>query len=263
MHPVLFTIGGFPIHTYGFLGAIGFLVVVGLSIWRGLRIQQSSDAMVDVIFWAAVGGVIGARGLWILQHPGLAPGPAEWVNLRMGGLVFYGALLLGIPAAMLVMWRRKMPMLAVSDIFATALPIGHGISRIGCYFAGCCYGTQSDVPWSIVFTNSLADAPTGVSLHPTQLYEAGALFAIAALLNVLYGRKRFHGQVLLSYLGLYAASRFVLEGFRGDLTRGWFLEGVLGQVLSLSQGVALLFLVVVGLAWFVLAERAPVRDASE
>lgn len=262
MHPILFHIGSFPIHTYGFLGAVGFLLVVGLSIWRARQIGQGSDGIVDIIFWSAVFGVIGARGLWVLQYPEMAPTPWDWINIRQGGLVFYGAMILGIPAALVVMWRRKMPMLAVSDVFAAALPLGHGISRIGCFFAGCCYGSPTDVPWAVVFNHSLADAPQGVAVHPTQLYEAAILFAITGILQVMLGKKRFDGQVLLSYLGLYALSRFVIETLRGDITRGYFWEAVLGQTLTLSQGVAVLMLAVVAVGWTVLSRRASVTEAS-
>ena len=207
----------------------------------------------DVIFWAALAGVIGARGLWVLQHPDIAPGPAEWVNLRMGGLVFYGSLILGVPAALLTMWRKNIDVLALCDAFACALPVGHAISRIGCFFAGCCYGTPTDLPWGVTFTHSLADAPTDIALHPTQLYESAILFGIAAMVNLAHSRRRFVGQSLLVYFALYAVSRFVVEFVRGDASRGFFLESVLGPLMTLSQGVAVVFLLGVLVAWAVLA----------
>ena len=262
MHPILFSIGDFDIHTYGFLGAVGFLVTVAISIWRARQADISSDAVVDVIFWAAIGGVIGARGLWVLQNPELAPGPAQWVNLRMGGLVFYGALLLGVPAALLAMWRKKVPILVLCDAFACALPIGHGISRLGCFFAGCCYGTPTDLPWAVTFGETLADAPLGVALHPTQLYEAGLLFGLAGVVNLVHSRKRHHGASLQAYLGLYAILRFVVEFVRGDATRGYFWESVLGPSLSMSQGLALGFLILVAVAWIPLSKMRFHQDSQ-
>jgi len=74
-------------------------------------------------------------------------------------------------------------------------------------------------------------------VHPSQLYEAGALLLIGVALNVLYPRRAFAGQITLTYLLLYAGARTVTEAFRGD-DRGFFLEGILGQTLSFSQGIS-------------------------
>ncbi len=251
MHPILVTIGDFAIHTYGALSALGFLIVVFMAIRRAKAIGVQTEHLVDVIFWSAMAGVVGARGLWVFQNFEHAPTFGDWINLRQGGLVFYGAILAGVPMGIGVMKWRKLPILGVADIFALLLPIGHGISRLGCYAAGCCYGTESSLPWAVTFSHPLTDAPHDVGLHPTQLYEALTLFAISGVLHLMYSKKRFDGQILLGYLGLYAVARFVLEFVRGDLTRGSFA----GTPLSLSQGVALCIFAAVLAAGAVLVRK--------
>lgn len=256
MHPILLDLGGFAIHSYGALSALGFLVVVFITLRRTRALGLATDHLVDVIFWSAIAGVIGARGLWVLQNLDVAPTWREWVNLRAGGLVFYGSLILGLPVALGVMRWRRLPLLPLADAFATALPFGHAIARAGCLAAGCCYGRPTSLPWGVTFSHPLTDAPHGVALHPTQAYEALLLVLIGAGTTWLYARRRFPGQIVLAYLGAYAVARFAVETVRGDASRGFLLEPWLGQALSLSQGVALAVLLGVAALWWALSRRA-------
>jgi len=260
MHPILFELGGLPIHTYGFLGGVAFLVGAGIVLVRARAIGVSLDQMADLIFWLAVLSLLGARLVFVVQNPQTIHSFADLFNIRGGGLVFYGAFVVGFPLGFALMRRWGMPIFAMWDVMATAFPLAHGISRLGCYAAGCCYGEPSSSPWAVTFPeNSLA--PHGVPLHPVQLYEAGALFAIAALCNLFYRHRSFDGQVMLLYLSLYAGARAGLEFFRGDLDRGWFLESLLGQTLTFSQGMSLLLAAGAVAVFLVGARRAAARKA--
>jgi phosphatidylglycerol---prolipoprotein diacylglyceryl transferase len=253
MHPVLFSIGTFEVHTYGFLGAVAFLSIAGVAITRGKRLGIAAERISDLIFWTAILSLAGSRALFVLQNPSAVSGFAEWFNLRGGGLVFYGALLTGVPVGSMLMLRSKMPYLATWDIFATAFPLGHALTRLGCFAAGCCHGSPTDVSWAVTFTNTRSVAPLNTALHPTQLYEAAALFSIGLICNLVYWKKRFDGQVIGTYLMLYAIGRSVVEEFRGDVTRGYFAKAFLGETLSYSQGVSIgVFLagaLVLGIGW--------------
>ena len=240
MHPVLVHLGSIPIHTYGAMGALGFLVVTWMVLRRSAALGMKREHVVDVIFWGSLAAIFGSRLLFVLQNLERMDSVGRWFDFRSGGLVFYGALLVGLPAIGLILWRHKLPFYAFMDLTAAALPIGHGLSRLGCYFAGCCYGVPTDVPWAITFTDPRVDAPVGVPLHPTQLYAALYLFAIGAVLNWFYARRRFDGQVMLLYLVLYSVARSLNELVRGDAERGFLLEEQLGQVISFSQGISLL-----------------------
>jgi phosphatidylglycerol:prolipoprotein diacylglycerol transferase len=154
-----------------------------------------------------------------------------------------------------------------------ALPIGIFFGRLGCFFGGCCFGTVSGHPFALSFpaysaasekhfrdgllhSKGLASLP----VHPTQLYEAIGCLAIAFYLVLwLHPRKRFDGQVLLAFLGLYALLRFVLEYLRDD-DRGALLG------LSTSQLIGVLMLAGIALAWAKLkhasGKRASLRAAN-
>src|SRR5678815_3767384 len=137
-----------------------------------------------------------------------------------------------------------MPLFALADIFATALPLGHAIARVGCLMAGCCFGKPTSLPWGVTYSDPLTPAPHGVPLHPTQVYEALYLLVIFGVCNWFYPRRRFDGQVMALYLLMYAAFRTLNEFLRGDGTRGWVLESLLGPTISTSQGLSVLVAVI-------------------
>lgn len=250
MHPILFTIGDFPLHTYGVLGSVAFLLVAGIGLVRGRAIGLVPERVADLVFITAITSLIGSRVLFVLQNPEVAVDAWAWVDIRSGGLVFYGALLTGLPVASLVVRWFGFPFFATWDIFATAMPLGHALTRVGCFAAGCCHGLPTNLPWAVTFTEPGAPAPLHIPLHPTQLYEAAWLLLVGIVVNLRYSRRRFEGEITALYLLLYALGRGVIEAFRGDATRGYFLPEVFGTWLSYSQGVSVLIaLVAVGFAW--------------
>ncbi len=256
MHPILFTVGSFPIHAYGALGALAFVVGAGLTLlrcrWQGL----DPNRMSDVIFWTSLAGLIGARAVFALQNPGIVSSLGDLLDLRGGGLVFYGGLLTGLPVGFALMRRFELPIFASWDIWGTAFPLSHAISRVGCFAAGCCYGLPSRGPLAVTFPDDQLIAPAGVPLHPVQLYEAAGLLLVALATNLFHRHRRYDGQVFLLYLVLYAALRTVTEAFRGDGDRGWFLPELLGQALTFSQGTSAVMVVVGLVVFFGVARRA-------
>lgn len=254
MHPVFIETGFGTIYSYGAMGALAFIVGCGLVLWRSRRLGLDFNRVADVIFWMAISGLIGARLVFALQQPEAIETLGDLFDLRRGGLVFYGSFLVGIPVGFWLMWRSELPIFALWDIFGTAWPLSHAISRVGCFAAGCCYGLPTDSPLAVTFPEGSAIAPEGVPLHPVQLYEAAALVGIAGITNLFYRHRRFDGQVCLLYLLLYAVVRSITEVFRGDLERGYFLPELLGQVLTYSQGMSLV-LAVVALAVFLVGAR--------
>jgi phosphatidylglycerol:prolipoprotein diacylglycerol transferase len=247
MHPILFELGGVTVHTYGALGAVAFLLGAFIALKRGEGLGVLPEATADLIFWTSLVGLVGSRLLFVYQNPDGIETIWDVVNIRKGGMVFYGSLLVGVPFGTLWMRMKGMPILAMWDVMATVMPLAHGISRLGCYAAGCCYGSETDASWAVVFTDDLAVAPHNVALHPVQLYEAALLFVVAAIVNLAWTRRRQDGQVIGLYLGLYAVGRSVMELYRGDVSRGLFLPDVFGELMTYSQGISLLGLVAGGL----------------
>jgi phosphatidylglycerol:prolipoprotein diacylglycerol transferase len=131
-----------------------------------------------------------------------------------------------------------MPIWTVTDVFAPGIALGHVIGRMGCFFAGCCFGSPTDLPWAITFHSEYAaqnvGTPLNVPLHPTQLYEAGAELVILLVLLATERKGRpFPGRTFWAYMFLYGVSRFIIEFYRGDA------RGTLG-IFSTSQFLSVL-----------------------
>lgn len=161
-----------------------------------------------------------------------------WANVFSGGFVFYGGLIGATAAAWWLFKRDRFPWYKAIDMGALMVPIGMGFGRLGCLLAGCCFGITSEGPLALRFPRwspasswqareGLLDSHALPSLHvhPTQIYESAAAFAIAAF-GILYfhGRKRYDGHVMVAFLTLYGIARFSLEFLRSDDRGGWILS---------------------------------------
>ena len=118
--------------------------------------------------------------------------------------MFYGGLIVAVVVALWYIRRIGLPLWTTCDVFAPGIALGHVVGRLGCLFAGCCFGKPTDVPWAITFTDPFANAnvgtPLNVPLHPTQLYEAGAEALILLLLLATESRgRRFPGRTFLFF----------------------------------------------------------------
>ncbi|MBU6374724.1 MAG: prolipoprotein diacylglyceryl transferase [Bdellovibrionales bacterium] len=249
MFPLLFQIGPFPVHTYGLMIAIGFFVSV--SMIRRLSQQSGLDPqkMADFAFWFLLVGFIGARSLFVITRwSDFAADPLAIFKIWEGGLVFFGGPLLAVPFGIWMVHRSKISGWKGIDIFLPPIAIAHAFGRLGCLAAGCCYGRPTDLPWAVRLNSELVDkAHRGVALHPVQLYEAVALTLLFAGLLWLFPRKKFDGQVGLSYLLAYPIVRSIIEEFRGDSVRGFVIDGFL----STSQFISLVIFLValIALIW--------------
>lgn len=251
MHPRLLTIPVFgllghetvTLHTYGFLLAIAFLAGLFVVSSQAKKAGMDPGRLTDMAVWLLIAGLVGAKLLLVIVDWGYyVKNPRELLSVFQSGGVFYGGLLGGMAVAAFYIWRYKLAGWATADVMAPALIVGQAIGRLGCFAAGCCFGKPATVPWAVTFTDVYAARQTGTPmdtpLHPTQIYESLACFAIFAFLLWLAPRKRFHGQVVLAYVTLYSSARFAIEYFRGDADRGT----VLGGLLSTSQLIAAVLL---------------------
>jgi phosphatidylglycerol:prolipoprotein diacylglycerol transferase len=237
MHPLLFKIGSVPIHTYGFLIAIGFLcavlVIRKLSMRSGLNVEKT----LDFTFWLLLVGFVGARILFIItKFDSFMADPADMFKVWQGGLVFLGGPIACVPFAIWYMKRNQLPLWRTMDVLVPGLVINHMFGRFGCLAAGCCYGKPTGSSFGIRLYSELVDQDLrGIPLHPTQLYEASALFILFLGLLWVFRRKSFDGQVVLTYFIAYPIIRSIIEVFRGDLIRGFVIDGILStsQFLSL------------------------------
>lgn len=239
MHPVLFHLGGIKIYSYGAMIALGVIAAIAYMTYQGRReagltFDQANSIFLYIFFAAVIGGkvfLIFENPSLYLHHPGRLFGSA--------GFVFYGSFLFAVPTMFWYFRSRHLPVYKMLDVMAVTTCIVHGFGRIGCFMAGCCYGTPTSSFLAVVFTDPASQAPLNVGLHPVQLYESGFLFLLGAGLFIFNRHKTFNGQLFLIYIMSYAVGRSILEMFRGDEDRGY----VIGKVISNSQFIAILVII--------------------
>src|SRR5574338_1554509 len=212
MYPDLVRIGSFTITSFGAMVALGALV--GLWVFsRELRAARLPSAALDAALAGIVGGLVGAKLLYVAEHLGEEPMAA--LLFARGGLSWYGGLAGGLASGMAVMMWHNLPVVAVLAAATPALAIGHAIGRIGCFLVGDDYGRPSHLPWAVAFPEGLP--PTTILVHPTQLYEAAALVPLAWLLFRWRRGGRADTFVLGAYLALAGTIRFAIEFLRIDV----------------------------------------------
>ena len=240
MHPILFKIGPITIYTYGVLIATAFFLGLALAV-RQARIEgEDPQKIMDLSLYILISAIIGSRLLYIVvEYKEYISSPLRIFKVWEGGLVFYGGFIMAMAVVIVYTRKHEMNYWRVGDILAPSVAIGQGVGRLGCFFAGCCYGKDTNVPWAVIFKDPNTLAPMDVHLHPTQLYDSANGFIIFAVLFILRKYKRFDGQLFWTYTLLYAVGRFIVEIFRGD-ERGFVIE----SFLSTSQFIAIpLFIV--------------------
>lgn len=241
MHPLLFKIGSVPVYTYGFMIALGFIAGVLLNRFLARRAGLDPEKVVDFSLWGMAVGLLGARVFYVitrmsdfLADPGMA------FRVWEGGFVFYGGPLAVIAFGIWYLRRHRMNFWNTSDVVIHGLVIGHILGRFGCVGAGCCYGKPTGGSWGLRFYSELVPADLrGIPLHPAQLYEIAALIPLLGVMLWVFFHRRFQGQVLLTYLLAYPIIRSIVEIYRGDLIRGFVIDGIL----STSQFISILVFV--------------------
>ena len=252
MHPDLFSIGPFTLHTYGLCVAVGFLVALLVMVKIGKSAGIKPQQTMDMGFLIILAAIIGSRIMYVLMNVSYyIERPMDMFKIWQGGLVFSGGI---ICVVLTVIWYTRKHHLSfwkVADLWAPAMAIGQGIGRIGCFMAGCCYGRPSGSNWGVVFTDPHALAPLNIPLYPTQLYSSLSGFVIFLVLILMHTRKKFEGQVFLWLLVLHSTARLFVERFRGD-DRGVLLGG---SDMSITQLVTLLILIASIVALFIFKRR--------
>src|SRR4051794_26120595 len=222
MHPRLFELGPVTVYTYGLLLAAAYLLGLRLAMVRAKARGLDQTRVLDLGIYIIISALVGAKLLLLItDFRTFTDNPRELLTLARSGGVFYGGLILAVIVALLYIRRIGLPLWTTCDVFAPGIALGHVIGRFGCFFAGCCYGKPTTLPWGITFTDPYAASnvgtPLNIPLHPTQLYEAGAEALILILLLATERKgKRYPGRTFWLYMLLYAISRYIIEMFRDD-----------------------------------------------
>ncbi|MCB1183386.1 prolipoprotein diacylglyceryl transferase [bacterium] len=232
MHPEIFGL----IKSYGLMLAISFALGLWLSIRRGRPLGVAADDIMDLVFGVLVSSLVGVRLFYVATHPGDFHPWYRAFFLWDGGLTLYGGIILATLTVLVMARRRGIPFLVMADIFSPGVILGIGITRIGCFLAGCCYGHPTGLSCGVVFP---ADAPATlqygpVAVHPSQLYASAGGFAIFALLLLAERFSAYRGATFGRFLMLYGVSRFLV-----DFTRYYEPEQITGLGWSNNQWISL------------------------
>ena len=251
-------------------------LVVGLM--RTLRACGRGDIkpqhVVDVGLYGLLGGIASAHlASILLDFSYYWRNTSEILGLWSGilspsgglrGLSFHGGLVGAVGVAILYCRRRGISFGAMADLCSPGLALGYAIARIGCFLNGCCQGIPTNLPWAVSFHLDAVSGELGPPSHPTQLYAAAAGILIYIALVAIEKRRRFVGQVFLSYLAAYSVYRFLIEFLRRGVSAEIAFAGI-----TEAQVVSLFVLAVAGVLLLTKSKRraspdvrTPVREMS-
>ncbi len=268
MHPILFSFelpeflnflgDDFTVYSYGFFIVIGaILAVTYVAVQSKKQFNLSFDKVNSLFLLLLISAFVGGKVFLFFEDPAYYSN--NFSDLLSGrGFVFFGSLLFCIPAMLIFFKINNLPKLFMLDIMAITTCIVHFFGRLGCFMAGCCHGIEWHGPLSVVFTDPNCLAPTNIPLHPTQLYSMTGILLILIILLYIKNNKKFNGQLFILYLMLYSVVRVVIEIFRGDISRGFVIDGILSH----SQFISLIVFVIAGYYYHRLNKKSDSRQKN-
>lgn len=219
MHPILFRFGeDLVLRSYSVFLAAGYLVAYAVARKEVIRKKMAPDLAETLLFASFVGGLSGAKALFLYQNATFAEFFAEPARYLLSGFSSAGGIFGILVAAAIVSRMKKVDFQVVLDIVCPALVIGYGVGRIGCFLNGCDYGVACDLPWAVTFSER------AVNVHPTQLYDT--LFTIVLFAFLWKIRKNDDTPGRLASVGfvILGTQRFLAEFIRE--TTPSFIEGI-------------------------------------
>ena len=224
-------IGPVTVHGYGVMIAIGILAAFWLSEKLARRHGLDAEKMDSFVFFVIIFGYACSKILYcITVFDQFLSDPFS--VLGSGGWVVYGGILGGILGAYLYCRTHGWDFIRHLNVLIPCVALAQGFGRIGCFFAGCCYGIQTDSVIGVSFpVESLC--PVGHPVIPTQLIMSAGDFLIFFILMHNLEKGKHPDNTGAMYLILYSLGRFMIEFIRGDINRGFV------GILSTSQFIAL------------------------
>lgn len=240
MPPILLHIyGPLAIHSFGLMIVIGVLITLHL-LHNDTKLQKliSENQLITLFQLSFIAAIVGGRIWFLITNPYVVEYWTDCFAVWSGGLSVLGAFIATLITLTGYLLCIRLPILSILDRIALYAPLTQSISRLGCFFAGCCYGQVTCQPWAIMYTDPNSLAPLHVMLHPTQLYSS---IFLAINFIVLYSFSKIAkdqkpGQILTLYVMLMSLERFVVDFFRGD--REFFHESNFFYNFSIQQFLA-------------------------
>ena len=226
---VALSIGGFNIYWYGVIIASGMLLALLFAFRMAADFGIDSDRLVDVVAVGTVMAIVCARIYYVAMAPFEYQSIWEMLDIRQGGIAIYGAVIGAFVFGGLAARWRKVPLLPLFDLASMGFLIGQGIGRWGNFVNQEAFGTNTTLPWGMysegteaylksmqVTLKAGATVDPALPVHPTFLYESIWCLVGFAMLAALIKRRKFNGQIFLSYAAWYGLGRSWIEGLRTD-----------------------------------------------
>ena len=221
----LFGVTFFP---HGVLIAVGILAGGWVLTRYARREGVGSDVVIDMLTWVVLGSIVGTRLVWALGNLDHFESPAEVLMIWHGGMTLYGGILGGLIVGVILLRRRRLPVLRMLDAAAPGLALGLLIGRISDLITGDHLGTPTDLPWGFryVGTDPPGHAPRiGEVVHFVALYDVVLVAVLLGVLVLFHRRRRAAGSVAALFAVYYSADRILLDFLRTDRTRLFGLTG--------------------------------------
>ena len=275
MHPILFRIGSYEVTSYGVALMIAFAVGIEVARRRARAAGLDEERVIDTCMIILVTSLVGARGLWVATHLAVFQPPrGSWVDavnpfhvggIGLGGLSMLGGVGLATVSSLVFLRSRGMPVLRTADVLAPSGALGEGITRIGCFLNGCCFGVPCQFPWCIRFPGGSGAGQIfpDATIHPTQLYASALGFATFAVLSALLARRPPDGVVFFALLAAIGLERLALELVRySEASVIWLQLGAAPISSNQVLGAMLALLGAAGLVWRMRAGDARASRAA-
>lgn len=206
VRPILFNFYGQPIESYPVIIFLALIVGLGLFFYNARKQKSLNENTLYIILTALIGGILGSKiPVWIVNYKLII---ASFPNIAplLSGRTIVGGLIGGTLAVMLLKYKLGIKS-KKGNIFAGPVALGITIGRIGCFLRGCCYGTETSLPWGVDFGD-------GILRHPTQIYEAVFLFGLFIYLQSRVQSEKVAGRLFKILMVSYFTFRFFIEFIR-------------------------------------------------
>jgi len=233
--------GPFSIQSYGFFIVMGIVI----STWLLLKNPRrhtiiSTEQFNHTLIVSIVSGIIGGRILYLLEEPPL--NFIDSLKIWEGGLSSLGSILGILIVLPIYLKYIKVPIFKFFDLLAIYTPLMQSIARLGCFFAGCCHGMSTTVPWAVIYKDTNSIAPLHKAIHPTQLYSSIALLITFLLMFFIFSNiLKKPGQLISTYLIIGSIERFSIDFLRGD--RSFLAKQGILSLFSVHQWISILIII--------------------
>lgn len=249
MHPVLFELGSLEIHVYGIMLTLSFLFAIYYLKSRVVKYNISENILMNLAAIIMISALVGARFMYVVFHLNEFEGrywdiinPVQSSGaIGIAGLTLLGGVLLAAMNAIIYLKVKKVPVIVMADLIAPAIAFGMFLTRIGCFFNGCCFGIPTDSTLGMIFPREgmAGYMYPNTPIHPAQLYLSAAGLAIFLVLIWMQRFRLPEGTVMYTLCILYGIDRFIIDFFR-YYEDAMVLGTVGGLPISVNQGISLL-----------------------